>query len=137
MRLPIRFPLLSIVSWLLITGLAGAQDLDNLTITGRVIDQNGAVILGARVTATFVNTIAQRITITDDGGQYKLVQLEPGIYELKALANGFQTQVLTGLVFVAGRNAQIDFVLFPPTVTFDPVVVTTESRSPVDWRYPR
>lgn len=132
MRLPIRFPLLSIVSWLLITGLAGAQDLDNLTITGRVIDQNGAVIPGARVTATFVNTIAQRITITDDAGQYKLVQLEPGIYELKALANGFQTQVLTGLVFVAGRNAQIDFVLFPPTVTFDPVVVTTESPSPVD-----
>jgi hypothetical protein len=112
--------------------MATAQDLDNVTITGRVRDQNGAVIPGTTVTATLLSTHTQRNTITDTTGQYQLVQLEPGIYDLRALAKGFQIRLLEGLVFVAGRNAQIDFLLLPPAVIVEPVVVTTEDASPVD-----
>jgi hypothetical protein len=37
-----------------------AQDLDNVTIAGRVTDQNGAVIPGATVTATLAKTKVER-----------------------------------------------------------------------------
>ena len=42
------------------TGHCAAQDLDNVTISGRVTDQNSAVIPGAIVTATLVATKAGR-----------------------------------------------------------------------------
>jgi hypothetical protein len=35
-----------------------SQDLDNVTIAGRVMDQNGAVIPGASVTTTLLKTKA-------------------------------------------------------------------------------
>src|ERR1700757_3829505 len=74
--------------------IAIAQDLDNVTITGRVTDQNGAVISGATVTATLIKTKVERTAVTDSDGRYKLIQLEPGGYYLKVFANSFQPHVL-------------------------------------------
>ena len=50
-----------------------AQDLDTVTIFGRVVDQNGAVIPGAEIKT---NT---RTVTTDDRGRYRLIQLGPPI----------------------------------------------------------
>src|SRR5262245_57423057 len=109
-----------------------AQDLDSVTISGKVTDQNGAVIPGASVTATLVSTKAERTAVADADGNYRLIQLPPGIYDLKASATSFQPHRLPGLTFIAGRNAQIDFMLFPPGMLVEPVIVTTEDASPVD-----
>src|SRR5213595_3021189 len=91
---------------------ATAQDLDNVTITGKVTDQNGAVIPGATVTAKLVDTKVERTAVTDGDGNYKIIQLAPGKYTLTAAANSFQTTVESGLEFIAGRNAQIELILF-------------------------
>src|SRR5436190_18549755 len=119
-----------------LTGLpmrpTAAQDLDNVTISGKVTDQNGAVIPGATVTAKLVDTKVERTAVTDGDGIYKIIQLAPGKYTLTAAANSFQTTVESGLEFVAGRNAQIDLILFPPGLKLDAVVITTEDASPVD-----
>jgi len=64
--------------------LISAQDLDNVTISGRVTDQNGAVIRGATITATLLATRAERTVVADGAGNYKLIQLPPGVYTLKA-----------------------------------------------------
>ena len=109
-----------------------AQDLDNVTITGKVTDQNGAVIPGATVTAKLVDTKVERNAVSDGDGKYKIIQLAPGKYTLSASASSFQTTVETGLEFIAGRNAQIDLVLLPPGLKLEQVVVTTEDASPVD-----
>src|SRR5690349_15563043 len=108
-----------------------AQDLDNVTISGKVTDQNGAVIPGATVTATLVTTKVERTALTDENGNYKLIQLPPGTYTVKASAKTFQPTDLVEENFVAGRNAQIDIVLFPPGIVLERVVVTTVA-SPVD-----
>ena len=50
-----------------------AQDLDTVTIFGKVVDQNGAVIPGALIKAK------TRTVTTDEQGRYRLIQLEPGI----------------------------------------------------------
>jgi protocatechuate 3,4-dioxygenase beta subunit len=111
---------------------AASQDLDNVTISGKVTDQNGAVIPGATITAKLVDTKVERAAVTDGDGNYKIIQLAPGKYTLTAVANSFQTTVESGLEFTAGRNAQIDLILFPPGLKLDTVVITTEDASPVD-----
>src|ERR1051325_3772205 len=109
-----------------------AQDLDNVTITGKVADQNGAVSPGATVKVTLANTKIERTVVSDGDGNYKIIQLAPGKYTLEASANSFQATVMPDLEFVAGRNAQIDLVLFPSGIKLDTVVVTTDDASPVD-----
>ena len=109
-----------------------AQDLDNVTITGRVLDPNNAIIPGATIEAMLVRTGATRTTVTDDEGRYRLIQLEPGIYTLRASFAGFATQEKKDLEFIAGKNAQIDFTLVPGGVTVDPIVVVSTDTPAVD-----
>jgi hypothetical protein len=111
---------------------ASAQDLDNVTITGRVLDQNGAIIPGATVEAVLVNTGVIRTTVTDDEGRYRIIQLEPGIYNLRALSTGFAPLERRELPLIAGKNVQLDFTLVPQGVTVDPVVVTAADTPAVD-----
>ena len=109
-----------------------AQDLDNITITGRVLDQNGAIIPGATVETVLVNTGATRTTVTDDEGRYRIIQLEPGVYNLRALSTGFALLEKRELRLIAGKNVQLDFTLVPQGVTVDPVVVTAADTPAVD-----
>jgi hypothetical protein len=109
-----------------------AQDLDNVTITGRVLDPNSAVIPGATVEATLLRTGATRTTVTDGEGLYRVIQLEPGIYNLRASFSGFAALEKKELTFSAGKNVQIDFALVPQAVTADPVVVTAADAPEVD-----
>src|SRR6185503_9684931 len=79
-----------------------AQDLDNVTLTGQVLDQNGAVIAGATIEVVLVTTVATRTAVTDDAGRYRIIQLEPGVYNLRASFAGFATQEKKALTFIAG-----------------------------------
>src|ERR1700720_2336469 len=112
--------------------VAKAQDLDTITITGRVMDQNSAVIPGASVSAVLTKTGVTRTTTSDGEGRFRLIQLEPGTYTLKASFAGFRTQELPNLSFLSGQNVQLDFVLYPPEILVAPMVVTTEDVAPVD-----
>lgn len=59
-------------------------------ITGTVTDPQGAVISGATVTVTNVNTGVSRPSITTGPtGTYTFANLPPGIYDLKVTAPGF------------------------------------------------
>ncbi len=111
---------------------AAAQDLDNVTITGRVLDQNGAIIPGATIEAVLMKTGATRKTVTDDEGRYRIIQLQPGTYILRAISTGFAPLERTELSFIAGKNVQLDFTLVPQGVTVDMVVVTATDTSAVD-----
>jgi hypothetical protein len=109
-----------------------AQDLDNVTLTGKVMDQTGAIIPGATIEATLVATGATRTTVTDDQGRYRVIQLEPGIYSLKASSAGFAVLEKKDLTFIAGKNVQLDLTLLPEGVTVDPVTVTADDTPAVD-----
>ena len=109
-----------------------AQDLDNVTITGRVIDQNGALIPGTSVTATLIKTKVERTVTADEEGRYKIIQLEPGLYSVKATFTNFATEEKTDLATIAGQNVQLDFTLKPAGVTAEIVVVTQANAPEVD-----
>ena len=114
------------------TSIAHAQDLDTVTLMGRITDQNGAVIPGATVAALLTKTGVSRTINSDDQGRYRLFQLEPGAYTLQVSASGFATQRRTDLTAVAGQNVQIDFALLPQSIVADTVVVSAADAPPVD-----
>ncbi len=111
---------------------AAAQDLDNVTFSGKVVDQNGALIPGAAVDAILVKTSTIRTVISDDQGGYRIIQLEPGVYTLRVAAAGFATLEKTEITTVAGQNVQLDFTLLLSGVTVDPVEVTVMDAPEVD-----
>jgi hypothetical protein len=111
---------------------AFAQDLDNVTISGKITDENGAIIPGASVTATLVKTKAERTVVANDEGRYRLIQLEPGVYTVKASFTNFAAEEKTDLTTIAGQNVQLDFTLKPAGVTAETVVVSTANAPEVD-----
>jgi hypothetical protein len=110
----------------------GAQDLDNITISGRISDSNGALIPGASVTATQPATKMTRTTVSDDDGNYKLIQLPPGTYNVKVSFTNFAAEEKTRLTTIAAQNVKLDFTLQPATVTAEMVVVSAAEPSQVD-----
>src|SRR5215471_4133112 len=124
--------LLVIAIVLSLTRTVAAQDLDNITISGKVIDQNGAVIRGATVTATLVAIKAQRTVVTGDNGDFKLIQLPPGIYTINVSGDGFAPEELNTLTTIAAQNVALNFTLKPAIVTAAAVVVVRVNSNQVD-----
>jgi hypothetical protein len=109
-----------------------AQNLDNVIIGGRVVDQNGAAVPGASVTAVLTRTGSRRTTVADTDGRYWILQLEPGTYVLRASAEGFAVRDSEALAVISGQNLQIEIMLLAQGVIVDPVMVTTPESQPVD-----
>jgi hypothetical protein len=109
-----------------------AQDLDDVSIGGKITDSNGLSIVGATVKATLVSTGIERTAVTNDDGRYKIIELSPGLYKVSATANGFGTKEKIDLETLSGQNVQLNFSLNPADVVVDPVQVVEEDASVVD-----
>ena len=72
-------------------------------ITGTVTDPNGAAVQGATVTAKNTGTQAERTATTNDQGFYQITNLQPGVYDVTANAQGFQPGTQRAQVTVGGR----------------------------------
>src|SRR6185369_16468129 len=129
-----RLTLLTILLFTFNLQLIQAQDLDTVTISGRVMDQNGAVVPGAEVQVTLIKTDRKRKINTDGDGRYRLIQLEPGIYVIRVLVPGFAAQELTNVTTVSGQSLQLDVTLLPSDVVVEPVVVSVAANPVVDTK---
>jgi hypothetical protein len=125
---------LTLLTILLFTFNVNAQDLDTVTISGRVMDQNGAIVPGAEVQATLTKTRLRRTTTTDADGRYRLIQLEPGSYALRVSFPGFASQEVTNIATVSGQNLQLDATLLPSDIVVEPVVITAAQPPVVDTK---
>lgn len=76
----------------LIIGFAGAvrAQVTTGTISGAVADPNGAVVQGANVTATNLDTNSSRSTTSDSDGHFAFTLLPPGRYRVDVRSTGFQ-----------------------------------------------
>ncbi|HEX8422088.1 MAG TPA: carboxypeptidase regulatory-like domain-containing protein, partial [Pyrinomonadaceae bacterium] len=117
---------------LLTTSAARAQDLDEVTISGRVTDQNGAIVSHAEVTAVLVATGVERSVTADSEGRYRLIELTPGVYTVRVSFQGFATEEKTELTTIAGQNVRLDFTLRPADITAEQVIVSEAEAPPVD-----
>ncbi len=94
--------------------LAGPTMLAQLptgTILGVVKDSTGAVVPGAKITASETETGQTRTVMTGADGAYRLDALPVGNYTLTAEATGFQTVVQSGLTLAVGQSANANFTL--------------------------
>jgi hypothetical protein len=80
-------------------------------ISGGVQDQSGAVLPGAEITATQIETGITRTTISNETGSYALPNLPLGPYKLEAALPGFRTFVRTGIVLQVNSNPTINVTL--------------------------
>jgi hypothetical protein len=100
-------------------------------IKGTITDASGAVVPGANVTVTNTDTGFSRTAITDERGEYRILLLPPGAYEVRVELSGFAAQVRTAQVTV-GQTLAIDFHLQVGTsaqtitVSGEPPVIETE-----------
>src|SRR5688500_4104272 len=121
-----RLTLLTLILFAFNLQLVNAQDLDTVTIFGRIADQNGAVIPRAEIKAN------SRTVTTDDQGRYRLIQLQPGSYSIRVSCPGFATQEFTQIRTTSGQSLQLDVTLLPSSV--EAVVVTTAETPIVDTK---
>jgi hypothetical protein len=78
---------------------------------GTVKDPSGAVIPGCVITIKNLGTSATRSTLADETGSYTLVNLEPGEYEMRMEAAGFQPVTRTNLPLLARQTVRVDGVM--------------------------
>src|ERR1700751_1383343 len=74
---------------------AKAQNATTGEIVGTVSDPSGAVVAGAKVHLRSLAQSETRETQTGSAGVYRFSLLQPGKYELKIEAKGFESQVRT------------------------------------------
>jgi hypothetical protein len=115
-------------------GLAMAQ-VTTGDITGRVLDSQGNVIVGATVAARHVGTGQTRSATTNDAGEYNLAQLTPGRYEITVEAKGFTKAVQKDFELNVGTKPTLNFDMKPGGVaeTIEvtggaPLIETTKSE---------
>jgi Carboxypeptidase regulatory-like domain len=82
---------------LLIPALLSAQGA-NGRILGRVADPSGAVLAGAKITLTNEATGISRDALTNESGDYNLVNVVPGTYTVQFELTGFKKNVQKGVI---------------------------------------
>ncbi len=109
--------------------------VDTATVVGAVQDSSGAVVPGASVTATEVNTNTKTSTRTDTAGNYVLTPLRIGTYSVAVEAQGFKKETRGGIVLQVQDRVRVDFALQVGALTeavnieAEVPVVQTESSS--------
>jgi hypothetical protein len=96
------------------------------TILGQIQDQQGAVIAKADVSARNLETGAVRKTTAGDNGEYRIVSVPAGSYEISVSAAGFKTEVRSGIVVTVGGDIGVNFSLTVGAIT-EKVEVTGEA----------
>ena len=91
----------------LFTSLNVAAQQITANIRGTVVDPSGATVEAATVTAQQVETGLTRIAITDRQGEYVLIELPIGHYQLEVRAKGFQTYLQQGISLDVNQTATV------------------------------
>src|SRR6202000_1565535 len=81
------------------------------TMRGQVVDQQGATVPDALVTAREIATNLTRTSTTQANGQYLLSSLPAGQYELTVEKTGFRTSKRAQLEIQVGQQVTLDFSL--------------------------
>jgi hypothetical protein len=88
-----------------------AQAVSNASVTGRVLDGQGALVAGAQIKMTGVDTGAVYNAVTNSDGIYTIPSLPIGAYTLESTVSGFQTYVQSGILLRVGDHVQINVAM--------------------------
>src|SRR5947207_280844 len=104
---------------------SSAQRATTGTVTGKVVDASGAVLPGVTISLQSPEALGQFSAVTDAAGMFRVGNLPPATYDVRAELTGFQTVIQKAIVRL---NAVVDlqFTLGVGSVA-ETVTVTGES----------
>jgi hypothetical protein len=85
-------------------------------ITGVVTDATGAVIPKAKITVHNQATGTDKKVVTTNSGNYTVPFLTPGLYDVEAQADKFQTVNKTNITVLTDQTVAVNFSLSPGSV---------------------
>lgn len=113
---------------LLLPAEALAQGETTSAIVGQVSDTSHAMVQGATVTITNHDTGLKRSAKSDVAGRFNFPQLKPGLYSVRAEAQGFDPQQNDNVVSGLGEKQTVNFIL---KVGQEKQVVEVGSEAPI------
>jgi Fe(3+) dicitrate transport protein len=109
-RKMLRLTAVSVLVLINFSLVISAQDNE---FTGRVIDQNGAAVSGAAITAKREDIRFEQTTQTDANGDFRISNLEGGNYLITVSANRFALETRSISI---GKTNNVEFTLKPEGV---------------------
>jgi len=91
----------------LIAPAAASAQISTATLTGTVVDESKAVLPGASIIATDLETGRKYETVSDTRGAYQLPPLPPGAYRIEAELSGFARTEVPKIELLVGQNASL------------------------------
>ncbi|HTC95621.1 MAG TPA: carboxypeptidase-like regulatory domain-containing protein [Terriglobales bacterium] len=84
-------------------------------ISGTVVDETGAVVVGARVTLSRTDQSLNQEVLSGGDGQFSFADVVPGAFQIRITAAGFVTQTSSGILhsgeaYIAPRNVLVPAV---------------------------
>ncbi|GGH15411.1 carboxypeptidase-like regulatory domain-containing protein [Silvibacterium dinghuense] len=120
--------LLALCCWLL-PGKLEAQ-AGRGSVSGTVTDSGGAVIPKTAITLKSTKTGLVLTVTTTDAGLYTFVSVDPGVYQLTAAHDGFETQVQKNVRVTVDQATSVNVRMAVGSLT--QTVTVDASSSPVD-----
>ena len=120
---------LVIVMLLLVNGLVFGQGIVTGSISGIVLDPQGAVVGGAEVSATQIETNRVFTTTSSNGGVVELPSLPPGTYKVTVRAKGFANYNAQNVIVAVGKDSALGNVRL--NVGSAAETVTVEGTAPL------
>ena len=98
------------------------------TISGTVIDPNGAVVAGANVSLLNKQTNDRRDQATNESGRFSFASVQPGVYDLKIEHAGFETLLHTKVVLSANEGLALGEIALKTGQVTETVTVISEGQ---------
>ena len=114
----------SLLVGLILTGHAFPQvQMSSGNIQGTVRDPSGAVLPSVAVAATNVGRGLSRQTVTDSLGNYRLLLLPPGTYEVTFELPGFALVTRRPIQVLIGQSSRVDSELTPAALQQEILII--------------
>ncbi|SNT34585.1 TonB-dependent Receptor Plug Domain [Granulicella rosea] len=126
---PLR-PILPLALLVAFSSHGFAQSVDTAGLEVDLHDASGAVVAGATLTLTQIDTHDKRTGVTDSHGRFRFPALHPGTYQVIAAKNGFAELHQANIVLNVGSTATVDLAM--TVASADTVVQVTAQQPAID-----
>ena len=111
---------------------AAWAQFDTATVVGTVRDNTGAIVPGATVTLTNLDTGVEIVRVSDANGNFEFITVRVGRYKVTAELEGFAIALADGIDVAVGARQRVDLSLRPGNVTETVEVTAAVTRLETD-----
>jgi hypothetical protein len=106
-----KFRLMIVAAFYLLTASPAWAQFETASVVGTVRDSSGAVVPGAAVTLTGIETGVSSSRTTNDSGLYEFITVKAGLYVVTAEKEGFSSALVDNLQVQVGARQRVDLSL--------------------------